>query len=712
MSYLKPDQPEYNHLRHLVLLYGAAGRPWTKEELKYYVAHLDSDGRPDDWFYDSFLFINTKFKSGADCVADVNLGKSMSGEGDFFAMCSPNPSDKDDWEELLDFYLGKGGALQTLDDTVGEMSAGIGSAVCKRNVVLTLPYPHITQEAFGAIDGSGHNLNFSIKGQSLSPATDSRLKAETWFMEEVVRRWSERRYKNLNLLGMYWIFETVYRSWEVDDHILLKELRKVINSKGLKFLWIPFYATYNFHLLESYQDYYFDAAFLQPNFLFYKEGKTIEMASAVAKKCGAGLEMEYYMDLNEPISIKNERHIRFREYLNAGVKYGYMNGSACAHFQGAGSLERMYNHKDPVEREFYEDIYHFVNGTYQVKTYPPPPPRCIFVPGSRAAVAIDLGGTNLRMGVVDNSGKVLHWSQVETPPDKQLILHSVVAKVQEGLRFCKANGLTPVGVGVSTGGRVDFEKGEVVDSTSLIPGWKNVEIRNAIESGVDISVVVDNDGNCSAVAERVFGKAKCVDNFISIALGTGIGGGIYVDGKLLRGQNNFTAEIGHVSVNSDGPLCSCGNRGCVELYASGSGLVRWARDEFPLLSDLAARDSLSAKEIGDMARSGDRVAIDLLKKAGEKLGIAVAGFVNIFNPSMIVISGSLLGLGAPYFDAFESTVRSRAIKPTADALRIEFSDLRNEAGILGAAATAFGDSMAGPLRVKAVKPKQDGETDD
>ncbi|MCL5268944.1 MAG: ROK family protein [Bacteroidetes bacterium] len=712
MSYLKQDQPEFNYLRHLVLLYGDAVKPWTKEQLKYYAAHLDPDGHADDWFYDSFLFINPKSKSGTDYVADVNLGKSMAGEGDFFPVCSPTPSDKIDWEELLESYFGEGGSLQTLDETIEELSTSIGSPQHRRNVVLTLPYPHITQESFGALEAGSPNLNFSIKGQNISQATDSRLKSEVWFVEQTVRRWKEERYKNLNLLGVYWIFETVYRSWDVDDHVLLKELKKHVNSKGLKFLWIPFYATYNFHLLESYQDYYFDMAFLQPNFLFYKEGKTIEVASAVAKRCNAGLEMEYYMELDEPIAITNERHIRFREYLNAGLKYGYMNESACAHFQGVGSLERMYSHADPVEREFYDDIYHFVKGTYQIKAYPPPPPRCIFVPRNRAAIAIDLGRTNLRMGVVDESGKILHWKQEEMPSDKQVILDSVVARVAEGLKFCESSGYLPAGIGVSTGGRVNFEKGEVVDSTSLIPGWQNVNIRKVIERTTDIPVVVDNDGNCSAVAEKIFGKAKSVDNFISIILGTGIGGGIYVDGTLLRGQNNFTSEIGHVSVDADGPKCSCGNRGCVELYASGSGLVRWAREKFPPLSGLGARDDLSAKAIGEAALSGDPVAVDLLNKAGEKLGIAVAGFVNIFNPSMIVISGSLAGLGAPYFEAFKRTVRQRAIKPTADTLLIEFSDFNKEAGILGAAASAFENLMPGTTVTIDVNQQNQAETDD
>ncbi len=140
--------------------------------------------------------------------------------------------------------------------------------------------------------------------------------------------------------------------------------------------------------------------------------------------------------------------------------------------------------------------------------------------------------------------------------------------------------------------------------------------------------------------------------------------------------------------------------------------MRWAREKFPPLSGLGGRDDLSAEAIGDAARSGDPVAIDLLNKAGEKLGVAVTGFVNIFNPFMIVISGSLAGLGDPYFEAFKRTVRQRAIEPTADTLMIEFSDFNKEAGILGAAASAFENLMPGMTVTINVNRQNRAETDD
>lgn len=712
MSYLKQDLIEYNYLKHLVLIYGDGRRLWTPEELKYYVAHLQPDGKPDDWLFDSFLFINRQSGSGKDFVADVNLGKSMSGEGDFHAVCSPNPAGKSDWEDLLDYYFGEEGALRALDRTIGEVSQHLKSPAHKRNVVLTLPYPHITQEHFGRLDGASEELSFSAKKQGLTRATYSRLEAAVWFVDKVAELWKKAGFKHLNLLGVYWVFETIYRSWDIDDHVLLKELRKHINSRGMKFLWIPFYATYNFHLLSEYEKYYFDMAFLQPNFLFYRDGKDIETAAAVARKCRAGIEMEYYLELDEPISIRNEKQLRFREYLNGGVKYGYMTDSACAHFQDANSLEGMHAHSDPVEREFYDDIYNFVKGTYQPKPYPPVPAGAGFIPRKRGVIALDLGGTNLRMGLVDDSGKIMEWRSQRTPANRKAIIDAIISEVGEGIKLAKSQNMILTGIGMSTGGRVNFRSGIIEDSTALIPEWRNVNLRIELEKKFGIPFSIDNDGNCSAIADKVFGKARDSENFVSIVLGTGVGGGIYVDGKLLRGENNYTSEIGHITVDANGPVCSCGSFGCVELFASGAGLLRWAEEKDVL--DEITGDSFerSAKGISDSARAGNKTALDLLTSAGEKLGAAAAVLVDIFNPSMIVFSGSLVGIGDCYFDAFTETLKRRAIKPAGDDVRITFSDFKNEIGIVGAAALAFENIVAGTLANESYPRDSEGKLND
>ena len=186
-------------------------------------------------------------------------------------------------------------------------------------------------------------------------------------VEEIGRRVRALDLRHVHLLGVYWMFETIYRSWDVDDHWVLKELRRFLRDQGLQCVWIPFWSSYNVHLLDHYRDYYFDLAFLQPNYMFYRRGVSIEQAAEAARARGAGIEMEYYLELDEPIAVGDERQARFREYLNGGVRHGYMTEAACAHFQGKGALERMRVHADPQEREFYEDIYAFVRGSYRPK---------------------------------------------------------------------------------------------------------------------------------------------------------------------------------------------------------------------------------------------------------------------------------------------------------------------------------------------------------
>ena len=368
MPYFPQGHPSVHGLRHLALLYGNAREPWTEHTLMPYVAHVNASGQPDDWFFDSFLFLNVQSAGGREYCADINLGTTMAGEGDFRAVCSPRPANRADWVELLEFYLGEGGALVMLERVIERCLKQVGRPYTgRRNVVLMLPYPHITQQDFGAVHAGAHTLDFSTFRQSLLCATEARLSAERWMVEEIVRRYAQLRLRNVHLLGVYWMFETIYRSWDVDDHWLLKELRPDLVRHGLKFLWIPFWSTFNVHLLDNYQKYYFDLAFLQPNYMFYKEGKSVGAAAAAARERNAGIEMEYYLELDEPIAVVGKRHARFRTYLDGGVHHGYMTEAACAHFHGTGALQRMATHGDPVEREFYEDIYRFVKGEYRVK---------------------------------------------------------------------------------------------------------------------------------------------------------------------------------------------------------------------------------------------------------------------------------------------------------------------------------------------------------
>ena len=310
-------------------------------------------------------------------------------------------------------------------------------------------------------------------------------------------------------------------------------------------------------------------------------------------------------------------------------------------------------------------------------------------PGGDVAVAIDLGGTNLRLGVVERSGDVIHRKKQATPGSRDAILRAIGALVGDGIAHCGDARRPVAGVGISTGGQVDYATGVIVSATALIPDWSNVPLRDVIGGEYHIPVFADNDGNCAAAAEKIFGCGKRLRNFLCLVLGTGIGGGVYVDGKMLRGAGNFAGELGHVSVDAGGPECSCGGRGCVELYASGSGIARWAGEDTHLRRLSGPHGELTSKIIGEASRAGDAHATALLKAAGERLGLAAAGMVNVFNPECIILAGSLLELGDPYLSEFRSTVLRRAMKAPVRGLGIERSQFPQEGGILGAAALVF-----------------------
>lgn len=363
MAYFPPNDPDFNYLKHLILVGGTSDNPWHKEDFTPYVTHLSEEEVADDWMFDTFAFWHFTSPRGGTLGADINIGTTMSGEGGFYAVPTPNPGNKRDWEALLDWYFQPGVFADALDQAISEAKQHLGSPEHKRNVVITIPYPGPYQTQFGKAEGK--RLNFSVAGQNRDRATKDRLTACQWFVEETIRRFNAAEYDNLHLLGFYWTFETVYVSWDMDDHWLLKELRPFVNQKGKKLFWIPFYSTYNIHLLDHYQDYYFDCAFLQPNHMFYQAIEDVKEAALAARSRNAGIEMEFYMTLDEPIAIQNERLARFDRYLNGGIEYGYMTNSATAWFDGGKGIYQLYHHQDPQERAYYDKIYTFIRGTYK-----------------------------------------------------------------------------------------------------------------------------------------------------------------------------------------------------------------------------------------------------------------------------------------------------------------------------------------------------------
>jgi len=190
----------------------------------------------------------------------------------------------------------------------------------------------------------------------------------------------------------------------------------------------------------------------------------------------------------------------------------------------------------------------------------------------------------------------------------------------------------------------------------------------------------------------VFGKGRSVSTFLTLVLGTGIGGGVVVGNKILRGARNDAGELGHISIQYDGPQCSCGNRGCVELYASGSGLARLAGELLrsgTISLDGVQQDQITAQALADAAQKGNKAARVLVEQGGTLLGVVVAGLLNTFNPERIILSGSLLNIGELYLKPFREAVLARALAVARDSVEIVVSDLPDP-GLLGAASLVLG----------------------
>jgi len=309
--------------------------------------------------------------------------------------------------------------------------------------------------------------------------------------------------------------------------------------------------------------------------------------------------------------------------------------------------------------------------------------------GLAPAIGVDLGGTRCRAAVVCPTGEVLSRTERPTPASdgREAVLAAVVQTAREA---CVAAGIPPydlAGIGIASGGQIDARTGRVLGATSLLPGWGGTLLAERVGAELAMYCRADNDGNAGALGEWLFGAGKGCDDLIYLCLGTGIGGGVVSGGRLMRGHRGIAGELGHIVIDPAGPTCSCGAPGCLEVYASGSGLARRAEVASP-----GGFVSGGGAAVVRAARAGDPLAAQLLREAGEALGFALGGLVNVIDPSRIIVGGSL-GLGAPELllvaqkvmgeRALSCPFCSSGLPPLVPAT------LRDDVGVIGAAALVW-----------------------
>jgi glucokinase-like ROK family protein len=313
-------------------------------------------------------------------------------------------------------------------------------------------------------------------------------------------------------------------------------------------------------------------------------------------------------------------------------------------------------------------------------------------PGMRFA-AVDLGASSIDVEITD--GRLEPIAGYGEPADIRSGPKVILRRVNDILAKLKAEGaftnLSAIGIGVP--GPVSFRDGVPV-SPPIMPGWDRYPVRDVLAREYGCPVVVDNDVNIMAIGERYGGVARSVDNLLFLKIGTGVGCGIYLGGEVYRGTDGCAGDIGHMWVDDHGPVCSCGNVGCLEALFSGAALARDAlsaarSDTSPALAErLAANGTLTARDVADGAAEGDAACIRLIREGGRRVGTVLAGLVSFANPSMIVIGGGLAGLGHVLLAEIRSVVYRRSLPLATGNLPIVMSELGPRTGVVGAAVLA------------------------
>jgi glucokinase len=300
---------------------------------------------------------------------------------------------------------------------------------------------------------------------------------------------------------------------------------------------------------------------------------------------------------------------------------------------------------------------------------------------TESVIALDLGGTNLRIAAVTQQGEVLHLTREKTRADSgpDNLIKRMVAGIRRLEETLDGEGREVRGISIGAPGVIARERGVVMSSPNL-PGWEKIPLLERLSSEFKQPMVLENDANAAAFGEFWSGAGNGRKTMVLLTLGTGVGGGIIVNGELLEGADGMAGEIGHLTVEREGAPCPCGNRGCLERYASATGIA--AR-----YGELAGSDGAgtSSEDVYRLAIGGDSYAQRALAEAGMYLGVAMAAIVNILNPECIIIGGGVLPAWAFIIPAAAQEMKSRAFQAPAERVEIIPAALGDRAGIIGAA---------------------------
>jgi glucokinase len=323
-------------------------------------------------------------------------------------------------------------------------------------------------------------------------------------------------------------------------------------------------------------------------------------------------------------------------------------------------------------------------------------------------VGIDLGGTNIAGGVMPTDGtREIAMRMIPTLAQDGAgsVVDRIVRMIEDVIEQTQAETGADrsdfLGVGIGSPGPLDRARGVVIVTPNL--GWRDFPLRDEVASRVNLPATLDNDANCATLGEFWCGAAKGGRNVVGLTIGTGIGGGLILDGKLYHGASDAAGEIGHTTIDSNGRRCKCGNYGCLEAYASGPAIAERARELLQVehdsvLHELTEGDvsRITAATVYEAAKRGDPVALEVVRDTAGFLGVGLSALINVFNPDTVVVAGGVTQAGDLLFDPLRAEIKRRAFKPAVDACRIVPGALPLSAGVVGAVAT-FKAQMLGDL---------------
>ena len=306
-------------------------------------------------------------------------------------------------------------------------------------------------------------------------------------------------------------------------------------------------------------------------------------------------------------------------------------------------------------------------------------------------IGVDVGGTNVKIALVDLDGKIAYSNTVPTRAEMgyEAGVNNIKQAIKDIMQESNQSSKTIEAIGFGLPGQIDYKEG-VVKNLPNIPGWVDIPLSKIIEDEFQIPTKLDNDVRCAALGELNFGAGKGCENLICITVGTGIGSGIILNGKLVRGAANAAGEIGHIKMQMNGgPLCGCGDYGCFEAFASGPAIVTMAKEyisggKSAKYKEMATDGIITPYIVAQAALQGDTVSIQIFKQIGKIIGIGLASVVNLLNPEKIIIGGGVADAGEILLEPIRQTIQDRAMPIQAKSVKVVPAQLANAAGVIGA----------------------------